>query len=180
MGGGTGSNSAITPTNNAIDAHGKAGETEMGHQLARTGKRGAARRWTVALYAIFAALCTASANAQDLSELPFQLQEKVEIARQACSDFENGQFALEFGAVRRVDLDGDIHRGWVLDESGFACSTAVSLYCGTGGCMSHSWSRNICSRFSIKDGTRRTSDRSACFWQMCMARSVTGSTQRPA
>ena len=56
MRGGTGSNSAITPTNNAIDAHEKAGETEMGHQLARTGKRGAARRWTVALYAIFAAL----------------------------------------------------------------------------------------------------------------------------
>ncbi|SPJ28238.1 hypothetical protein [Falsiruegeria mediterranea] len=109
----------------------------MGHQLAGTGKRVAARRWTVALYAVFAALCTASANAQDLSELPFQLLEKVEVARQACSDFENGQFALEFGAMRRVDLDGDIHRDWVLNESGFACSTAVSLYCGTGGCMSH-------------------------------------------
>ena len=26
---------------------------------------------------------------------------------------------------------------WVLDEAGFACSSAASLYCGTGGCMSH-------------------------------------------
>ena len=81
--------------------------------------------------------CAASASAQDLSDLPSQLLEKVEAAQQACSDFENGQFALEFGAVQRVDLDGDIYRDWVLDEAGFACSSAVSLYCGTGGCMSH-------------------------------------------
>ena len=26
---------------------------------------------------------------------------------------------------------------WVLDESAYACSTAVSLFCSTGGCMSH-------------------------------------------
>ena len=109
----------------------------MGHQLVRTGKRIAARQWTVALYAIFATLCAAAANAQDLTELPSKLLEKVEVARQACSNFENGQFALEFGAVRRVDLDGDIYRDWVLDEAGFACSSAASLYCGTGGCMPH-------------------------------------------
>ncbi|WP_174822009.1 hypothetical protein [Ruegeria arenilitoris] len=109
----------------------------MQNQLAGTGKWAAVRRWTVALHAMFAALYTGSANAQDLSELPFPLLEKVEAAQQACSDFENGQFALELGAIHRVDLDGDIKRDWVLDEAGFACSTAVSLYCGTGGCMSH-------------------------------------------
>lgn len=133
----TGLNLATTLTNNAVDADGKAGETEMGHQVTGTGRRVAAGGWTVALCALFAALGTGSAHAQDLSELPFQLREKVEAARQACSDFKNGQFSLELGAAHRVDLDGDIQRDWVLDEAGFACSTAASLYCGTGGCMSH-------------------------------------------
>ncbi|WP_299353469.1 hypothetical protein [uncultured Shimia sp.] len=94
-------------------------------------------KWTGTLCVVAAAFCAASASAQDLSDLPGQLLEKVEAAQQACSDFENGQFALEFGAVQRVDLDGDIYRDWVLNEAGFACSSAVSLYCGTGGCMSH-------------------------------------------
>ncbi|WP_170482794.1 hypothetical protein [Ruegeria arenilitoris] len=109
----------------------------MGSQLAGNVNRAGAGWWAVALCALFVAFYTASAHAQDLSELPFPLLEKVEAARQACSDFENGQFALELGAVHRIDLDGDIQRDWVLDEAGFACSTAVSLYCGTGGCMSH-------------------------------------------
>jgi hypothetical protein len=77
------------------------------------------------------------AIASEISKLPELLQEKVDQARQACSDFENGQFALEWGAVTRVDLDGDLQPDWVLNERFFACSSAVSLYCGTGGCMSH-------------------------------------------
>lgn len=89
------------------------------------------------LPAVYAVFCTSSASAQDLSDLPSQLLEKVQAAQQACSEFENGQFALEFGAVHRVDLDGDYYLDWVLDEVGFACSSAVSLYCGTGGCLSH-------------------------------------------
>ena len=91
----------------------------------------------VFLAAVNAAFLAVSANAQDLSGLPAQLLEKVEAARQACSDLDNGQFAVEFGAVHRVDLDGDLYSDWVLDEAGFACSTAASLYCGTGGCMTH-------------------------------------------
>ena len=75
--------------------------------------------------------------ASEISELPEVLQEKVVQAQQACSDFENGQFSLEWGAVTRVDLDGDLRPDWVLNEAFFACSSAVSLYCGTGGCMSH-------------------------------------------
>jgi len=77
------------------------------------------------------------ASASDISELPVQLQEKVNQAQQACSDFENGEFALELGAVVRVDLDGDLRPDWALNEVFFACSSALSLYCGTGGCMSH-------------------------------------------
>ncbi len=79
----------------------------------------------------------APASSADMSDLPEQLQQKVETARQACADFENGAFLLEWGAVDRVDLDGDLSHDWVLNERGFSCSTAASLYCGTGGCMSH-------------------------------------------
>ena len=76
-------------------------------------------------------------QAHDLSTLPNPLAEKVEAAQKACADFENGEFVLEWGAVSRVDLDGDLRPDWVLNDSAFACSSAASLYCGTGGCESH-------------------------------------------
>ena len=76
-------------------------------------------------------------HAQDLSGLPEPLVAKVSAARKACEGFNDGKFAMELGAVVRADLDGDLHPDWVLNESGFACSSAVSLYCGTGGCESH-------------------------------------------
>jgi hypothetical protein len=75
--------------------------------------------------------------AQDLTGLPEPLAETVRVAQQTCSDFNNGEFAMEWGAVTRIDLDGDLYSDWVLDEARFACSTAASLYCGTGGCVSH-------------------------------------------
>jgi len=77
------------------------------------------------------------AIASEISELPVKLQEKVNLAQQACADFENGDFTMEWGSVARVDLDGDLRPDWVLNEVSFACSSAASLYCGTGGCMSH-------------------------------------------
>lgn len=78
-----------------------------------------------------------TADGFDLSDLPTRLRNAIDRAAQACSDLDNGQFALEWGAVERADLDGDMTRDWVLNESFFACSSAVSLYCGTGGCVSH-------------------------------------------
>jgi hypothetical protein len=78
-----------------------------------------------------------AASALDLTGLPAALAEKVTAARQACADNGNGEFALEWGAVTRTDLDGDLQPDWVLDESAYACSTAVSLFCSTGGCASH-------------------------------------------
>jgi len=77
------------------------------------------------------------AIASEISELPVKLQEKVNLAQQACADFENGDFTMEWGSVARVDLDGDLRPDWVLNEVSFACSSAASLYCGTGGCISH-------------------------------------------
>ncbi|NOE27821.1 hypothetical protein [Ruegeria sp. HKCCD6157] len=82
---------------------------------------------------------TSPAVAADVSQLPPGLQAKVELAARACAEFNDGQFDIAWGAVERVDLDGDLQRDWVLNESGFACSSAASLYCGTGGCMSHFW-----------------------------------------
>lgn len=89
--------------------------------------------------AIAAIICVfaSTGQAQDVSTLPKPLAEKVEAARKSCGEFENGQFALEWGAVSRVDLDGDLRPDWVLNDFGFACSSAASLYCGTGGCESH-------------------------------------------
>jgi hypothetical protein len=78
-----------------------------------------------------------AASALDLTGLPAALAEKVTAARQACADNGNGEFALEWGAVTRTDLDGDLQPDWVLDEGAYACSTAVSLFCSTGGCVSH-------------------------------------------
>jgi hypothetical protein len=73
----------------------------------------------------------------DISDLPTQFQEKIELARKACSEVNNGEFALEWGSVERIDLDGDLRPDWVLNEASFACSSVPSLYCGTGGCVSH-------------------------------------------
>jgi hypothetical protein len=78
-----------------------------------------------------------AASALDLTGLPAPLAEKATLARQACADNGNGEFTLEWGAVTRTDLDGDLNPDWVLDESAYACSTAVSMFCSTGGCVSH-------------------------------------------
>jgi len=88
-----------------------------------------------------------AANALDLTGLPAALAEKVTAARQACADNGNGEFTLEWGAVTRTDLDGDLQPDWVLDESAYACSTAVSMYCSTAGCMSHFLLGEVVSSF---------------------------------
>ena len=87
--------------------------------------------------AVMNCLLASTGQAQDLATLPKPLADKVAAAQKACADFESGQFAIEWGAVRRVDLDGDLRPDWVLNDYAFACSSAASLYCGTGGCESH-------------------------------------------
>lgn len=77
------------------------------------------------------------APAQEAADLPPALQVKLKSGAAICAEFENGTFGFDPGAVRRVDLDGDGQLDWVLDEFGFTCSSAASLFCGTGGCMSH-------------------------------------------
>ena len=66
--------------------------------------------------ALFCSISDTPAFSADLSELPPQFQEKVEVATKTCANFENGEFDLEWGAVDRVDLDGDLYHDWVLNE----------------------------------------------------------------
>lgn len=78
-----------------------------------------------------------SPAAADTADMPSAVQAKIDAARAECANFDSGEFALEEGAVQRVDLDGDNADDWVVNEGRFACSTAASLYGGTGGAMSH-------------------------------------------
>ena len=90
-------------------------------------------------YLLFVALCGASSivSAQEAIEIPPELKAKVQSAARTCAGFENGDFAMEAGAIVRTDLDGDLKADWVLNEQYFTCSSAASLYGSTGGTMSH-------------------------------------------
>ncbi len=111
----------------AIDAFDRPDNLKL-HQL---------KGWVSGLLLVSSAFGSSPAFAADISQLPAGLRAKVELAERACTEFDEGQFGIEWGAVERVDLDGDLNPDWVLNESGFSCSSAASLYCGTGGCMSH-------------------------------------------
>lgn len=87
---------------------------------------------------ILAALAPMPFNAAaQTTDIPALLEARIDDARAACASFDNGEFALEDDAIVRVDLDGDGQADWVVNEGRFACSTAASLYGGTGGSMSH-------------------------------------------
>ncbi len=100
-------------------------------------KRNQLKGLVASIFLVSGLIWAPPAFAADVSQLPNGLRAKVDLAVKACAEFNDGQFDLDWGAVERVDLDGDLHHDWVLNESGFACSSAASLYCGTGGCMSH-------------------------------------------
>jgi len=57
----------------------------------------------------------------------------VEAARSECTK-EKGQFLASAGSITPIDLSADGKPDEIVDANKFACSTAVSLYCGTGGC----------------------------------------------
>ena len=58
------------------------------------------------------------------------------VGEAACAEFDGGTFNPG-DAVTRIDLTGDGELDTLVDESRFSCSTASSLYCGSGGCMLH-------------------------------------------
>lgn len=59
----------------------------------------------------------------------------IDKAQQDCRSFENGVFAMTDRAVSLVDLTGDGKAEKIIDARQFSCSSAASLFCGTGGCM---------------------------------------------
>lgn len=79
------------------------------------------------------------ANSATANELPLPpaLAVKIEAATETCASFEDGTLRLEWHAIERRDLDGDLVPDWALNESGLHCSTAPSLFCGSGGCITH-------------------------------------------
>jgi len=58
----------------------------------------------------------------------------IDEARDICRSFDNGVLEVGSGAVTSVDLTGDGNPDEVVDHGEFICSTALSLFCGTGGC----------------------------------------------
>lgn len=65
-----------------------------------------------------------------------QAQDLMDRAAADCGDFENGEFDAG-EAVKEIELRSQFGAvdAELVDESEYACSSAASLYCGTGGCM---------------------------------------------
>lgn len=58
----------------------------------------------------------------------------IDQARADCAAFENGTLSVPEGAIVTTDLSGDGQPDTLIDTSKISCSSAASLYCGTGGC----------------------------------------------
>jgi len=58
----------------------------------------------------------------------------VDQAHQDCESFENGVLSMTEQTISLADLTGDGRSEEIVDASQFSCSTAASLFCGTGGC----------------------------------------------
>ena len=68
------------------------------------------------------------------ADLPAALQSRLDEFTADCKGFENGTLEIGADAIRQVDVTGDREADWILDSGKLACSTAASLFCGTGGC----------------------------------------------
>ncbi|WP_299749552.1 hypothetical protein [uncultured Tateyamaria sp.] len=79
------------------------------------------------LAVIACALSPGAANAETVSDV-------LEGVRTDCASIENGQLTVQDGAVRQVDLTGDGVPDDIVELRLLSCSTAASLFCGTGGC----------------------------------------------
>lgn len=66
-----------------------------------------------------------------------------------CTEQDNGVFSSE-GAVLSLDVTGDGQPDTVVDEVLFTCSTAASLYGGSGGSMIHVFVGDVQSDFLVQ------------------------------
>ena len=85
--------------------------------------------------------CLTAASASVLegaSPPPAALAEVLDSLRADCALLDGGALSVEWGALSRPDLDGDLEPDWVLDGRFLSCSTSASLFCGgTGGCWTY-------------------------------------------
>lgn len=65
-----------------------------------------------------------------------------------CAEQGNGVFSSE-GAVRSLDVTGDGQPDTLVDEGLFTCTTAASLYGGSGGSMIHVFVGDVQSDFLV-------------------------------
>jgi len=80
-------------------------------------------------------------------------------AAQDCAEMDNGVFASE-GAVRQIDMTGDGTEDTIVDEGLFTCTTAASLYAGSGGSVIHIFANGTESSFLVQGyETARWADR---------------------
>lgn len=87
------------------------------------------RTFLVTLLAVLVDTLPASAISPEAQEL-------IDRAAADCRGFENGEFDAG-SAVTNIELRSQFGavEAELVDESEYACTTAASLYCGTGGCM---------------------------------------------
>ncbi|MGP1394642.1 MAG: hypothetical protein ACTS3R_03945 [Inquilinaceae bacterium] len=75
----------------------------------------------------------------------------VEEARADCAAFDSGVLSTTDRTVLSVDLTGDGRPDDLVDTSEFSCSSAASLYCGTGGCSLFAVVDETVTNFLVKD-----------------------------
>lgn len=87
------------------------------------------------IFQIAVAVCTAlfafpvaPASASDIAD------KIIAQSRGECRSFEGGVLELTKQAVTRADVSGDGQPDEIIDSSRFSCSSAASLFCGSGGC----------------------------------------------
>ena len=85
---------------------------------------------------ILAALVALAVSAGSAMAVSPEAQQLIDRAAADCQSFENGEFD-QGDAVTEIELRSQFGAvsAELVDESQYACSSAVSLYCGTGGCM---------------------------------------------
>lgn len=65
--------------------------------------------------------------------LPSSAEEIVQRAKQECDSFDKGRFHATVKAVSQYDFTGDGSAEALVDASQFSCSTAATLWGGSGG-----------------------------------------------
>ena len=85
---------------------------------------------------MFGALCAVFLSTLSAFALSPEAQRLVDGAAAECKAFENGAFD-QGDAVTEIELGSQFGNvtAELVDESKYACSSAASLYCGSGGCM---------------------------------------------